>query len=414
MYTGFVVYSRDNRPIGVVSSNEEKSARCNLRFAPTSFASYLTAIEDKRFYCHPGIDLKGVTRAFYKNLRAMKIVQGGSTITQQVARNILRDNRKCLARKLKETLFALKLESDYTKTEILELFYNNVYWGKNIYGLRTASLEYFMKEPNKLNASEQITLITLLRGPNYYLSSQDRLEKRFHLISNSLHQRKMISPKKFTRTKNLKIKLNSSNLQIYKNDSIPFIAKTINDEELSIYSSINNVIQKEVTKHISNCHYPTSIICIHKGQVTAAGSTFGTDYPFIYRANVGSTLKPFIYNCLRENGIHKDYLFSTRCNDYLGWDIREFQPIIQDHLSLKEALIISNNNVFVNASQSIGFEKVQSYLSRIFCHSVDKFVPASILGATINGLTLYELYNVSEFVFPLMFEVQASFLGRPE
>ena len=376
-----------------MSSNGEKIAKCNLRFAPDSFESYLTAIEDRRFYYHSGIDFKGITRAICKNLRAMKLIQGGSTITQQVARNILRDNRRCLARKLKETLFALKLENDYSKNEILELFYNNVYWGKNIYGLRAASLEYFLKEPIALSASEQIILITLLRGPNYYLSNHDTLEKRFHLISNSLRERKVISSKKFARTKKLKIELNPSNLQVYKNDCIPFIAKTINKNNLSIYSSINNTVQKEVTKYISDCHYPTSLICMHKGQVTAVGSSFGTDYPFTYRANVGSTLKPFIYNCLRENGIHKDQLFSTKCNDDLCWDIRESQAIPQDILSLKEALILSNNNVFVNAAQSIGFEKVQSYLARVFSHSVNNFVPASILGATVSGITLYELVH---------------------
>ena len=73
----------------------------------------------------------------------------------------------------------------------------------------------------------------------------------------------------------------------------------------------NKEIQKEVTKYISECNYPTSLICIKEGQVIGVGSPFGTDYPFNYRANVGSTLKPFTYTFLRANGFYKDHLFST-------------------------------------------------------------------------------------------------------
>jgi membrane peptidoglycan carboxypeptidase len=390
-YQGFVVYSQDNQPIGIVSSSGEKFAKCNINFTPKKFEMFLTSIEDRRFYNHSGIDIKSITRALYENVKARKIVQGASTITQQLARNLLQDKRVSIDRKLKEIFYALKIESEYTKKEVLELYYNNVFFGKNIYGLRTASLEYFSKEPEKLSTSEQILLITLLRGPNYYLNHLDKLQNRYNFLNNSLHNKKTISSRKFNKAKKTKLRIGQKNLKIYKNDSIPFIASTINHNNYTITSSINKEIQKEIIKYISGCNYPTNLICIKEGKVIGIGSSFGTDYPFIYRANVGSTRKPFIYTFLRANGFRKDDLFPTSTNENVPWNIREVQTIKENFLSLEEALKSSNNNVFVNASYQLGIEKVQLFLANLFNSPVEKFVPASVLGAVINGISLYEL-----------------------
>lgn len=390
-YQGFVVYSQDNHPIGIVSSSGEKRAKCSINYTPKKFDTFLISIEDKRFYNHPGIDIKGITRALYRNIRARKIVEGGSTITQQLARNILRDKKVSIDRKLKEIFYALNLESKYTKKEVLELYYNNVFWGKNIYGLRTASLEYFSKEPEKLSTSEQIILITLLRGPNYYLNHLDKLQNRYNFLNNSLRDKKTISSKKFNKAKNVKLKIRQKNLKIYKGDTVPFIASTINQNNYTIVSSLNKEIQKEVIKYVKECNYPTSMICINGGKVIGVASSFGTDYPFNYRANVGSTLKPFIYTFLRKSGFRKNDLFPTNPTENVPWNIREVQSVKENFLSLENALKISNNNVFVNASYQIGFEKIQLFLADIFHLPVEKFVPASILGAVIDGISLYEL-----------------------
>jgi membrane peptidoglycan carboxypeptidase len=273
------------------------------------------------------------------------------------------------------------------------LYYNNVFWGKNIYGLRGASLEYFLKEPEQLSTSEQMILITLLRGPNFYLHHTDKLKKRYHFLSNSLHKKKILSSNKFTKINKTKIAINNNNLQTYRNDSVPYIANTIIHSDYSIYSSINKEFQIEVTKYISQCSYPTSLLCVYKGKVLGVGSSFGSDYPFKYKANVGSTLKPFIYTFLRENGTRKDALFSTKCDTNASWDIHEVESTDVDFLPLEEALIRSNNNVFVNASYKIGIEKVQSFLAKTFRQQIDNFVPASVLGATTNGISLYELVS---------------------
>lgn len=111
-YNGYAVFCYDKKPLGVVSLNGERTAYCNIKKLPKSYRQYLTAIEDKRFYQHGAIDIKGITRALYENIKTRKVVQGGSTITQQLARNIIRDNRKNIVRKLKEIFLALELEKN--------------------------------------------------------------------------------------------------------------------------------------------------------------------------------------------------------------------------------------------------------------------------------------------------------------
>ena len=203
---GYVIYCKDTdkaTPIGVASENYECKATTD--YIPNRLKEFLVEIEDKRFYEHKGIDYRGTTRALIENIKARKIVQGGSTITQQLARNLLNDNKKTISRKLRETLKAIEIESQYSKDEILNLYFNNVYFGKNLSGLRTAGLYYFGKEVVELNQSELLYLLTILRGPNYYARRPEIAISRFKFISNTLYKRNLIS--KNRNRKNLKSSL---------------------------------------------------------------------------------------------------------------------------------------------------------------------------------------------------------------
>lgn len=130
-FDGFVIYSKKDEsfvPYGVTSSNSECHAISN--YIPSSVKEVLVEIEDIRFFKHKGIDIKAILRALIVNIIVGRIVQGGSTITQQLARNLLKDNSKTIVRKLKESTLALKLERKYSKEEILNLYFNNIYFGK--------------------------------------------------------------------------------------------------------------------------------------------------------------------------------------------------------------------------------------------------------------------------------------------
>ncbi|MFT3967963.1 MAG: transglycosylase domain-containing protein [Sphingobium sp.] len=124
------------------------------------------AIEDKRFYSHWGIDPRGIARAFWQNLRAGGVRQGGSTITQQLAKGAFLTADRTAARKLREVAIAFWLELWLSKDQILERYLSNVYFGDNVYGLRAASRHYFNREPEKLSLSQAALLASVLKAPS--------------------------------------------------------------------------------------------------------------------------------------------------------------------------------------------------------------------------------------------------------
>ncbi|BDG61810.1 transglycosylase domain-containing protein [Caldinitratiruptor microaerophilus] len=135
---------------------------------PPYLVQAVLAAEDERFYQHRGIDVRGLLRAAYRNLRARRVVEGGSTITQQLARNLYLGRERTVARKLREAVYALKLETVYSKDEILELYLNTIYLGQGAYGVEVAAQTYFSKHARELTLPEAALLAGLPRGPELY------------------------------------------------------------------------------------------------------------------------------------------------------------------------------------------------------------------------------------------------------
>jgi 1A family penicillin-binding protein len=126
------------------------------------------ATEDTDFYRHHGINFKGIARAMLKNTLAMSFVEGASTLTQQLARNLFLHQQKKLSRKVAEAILAIEIERHYTKADILEMYLNQVYWGHNAYGIESAAQLYFGKHAKELNLAESAMLIGLLKGPELF------------------------------------------------------------------------------------------------------------------------------------------------------------------------------------------------------------------------------------------------------
>ncbi|MDX1581932.1 MAG: transglycosylase domain-containing protein, partial [Alphaproteobacteria bacterium] len=131
------------------------------------------AIEDRRFYSHSGIDLIGLSRAMIANLRAGSIVQGGSTLTQQLAKNLFLTPERTIRRKVQEILLAFWLESRFTKTQILELYLNRVYLGGGAYGVDAAAQRYFGKSARDINLPEAALIAGLLKAPSRFAPTND-------------------------------------------------------------------------------------------------------------------------------------------------------------------------------------------------------------------------------------------------
>src|SRR6478609_1830249 len=132
------------------------------------FITAVLAREDARFYEHQGIDWRGIMRALVRDITSGSAKEGASSITQQLARNSLPLGGRTLSRKLLEAMVALRVEKDFTKQQILELYMNRIYFGAGCYGVQTASLAYFGKDAAQLNLSEAATLAGLIRSPNRF------------------------------------------------------------------------------------------------------------------------------------------------------------------------------------------------------------------------------------------------------
>jgi penicillin-binding protein 1A len=139
-----------------------------IEHVPEIFIKALIATEDARFYSHHGLDFRGIARALYRNIRARKVLEGGSTLTQQLAKVLFLTPERSYARKLKEMTLALRIEQRYTKREILSLYLNQIYFGSGAYGIEAAAQIYFGKPAKDLNIEECALLAGLPRSPKYY------------------------------------------------------------------------------------------------------------------------------------------------------------------------------------------------------------------------------------------------------
>ncbi len=140
---------------------------------PEDYLNAVIAVEDKRFKEHFGIDIYSIGRALISNFENKKIVGGGSTITQQLAKNMYFEQKKKLTRKVAEAFVALNLEEDYTKEDIIELYVNIIYYGDGYYGLRDATQGYFGKDIDELNLNEMTLLAGIPNAPSVYQLSND-------------------------------------------------------------------------------------------------------------------------------------------------------------------------------------------------------------------------------------------------
>ena len=177
---------------------------------PKFYVKATISIEDRRFEDHGGIDLIAIGRAAWRDIRSLSLAEGGSTITQQFAKNLLFTRDKKFERKVAEVFAAIEIESRYTKDEIFELYANTVYFGSGYYGIYQASLGYFGKEPRKLNEYESAMLAGIPKAPSIYSpdASKEMASRRTDQVLYSMAQCGAITREEADRIKTLMLKTN--------------------------------------------------------------------------------------------------------------------------------------------------------------------------------------------------------------
>lgn len=202
-----------NKSNNINALNNKDPLYLKSALIPKDVKNAFLAIEDKDFYNHGGISIKAISRSIYSMFtNDWKITQGGSTITQQLARNVFLNFDKNYERKVEEMFIANKLEQKFTKDQILEFYINNIYFSNNAYGINTAAMKFFNSDCTKLNLSQICFLVAIPNDPTYYdpIKHLNNTLQRRNLVLEKMKEYNYITDEQYKIAINYKIVLNLS------------------------------------------------------------------------------------------------------------------------------------------------------------------------------------------------------------
>ena len=202
-----VFYDKNGKVASKITANRNEGV--SIKQVPLNMQHAVVAIEDRRFYEHHGIDFIGITRALLRNLKAGGTVEGGSTITQQLAKNVFLNPKKTYKRKLDEIFIARKIEKKYTKPEIMQMYLNQIYFGDGAWGIKKAAQKYFGKDVKDLSLSESALLAGLIKAPSA-LNPYNHMEKakeRRDVVLAAMKEQGFISDKQLKKARTEQIVL---------------------------------------------------------------------------------------------------------------------------------------------------------------------------------------------------------------
>jgi penicillin-binding protein 1A len=370
------------------------------------------ATEDRRFYHHFGVDVIGLLRAVYVNVRAHRVVQGGSTITQQLAKNVFLSPERSLRRKVQEVLLALWLEHKFTKDQILTIYLNRVYLGAGTYGVEAASQRYFGKSAAQLSPHEAAVIAGLLKAPSRFspTTDPDRARARAHDVLNNLVEAGYMTPQQAAAADQqpLRVAANTHGrgaryFTDWLADTVPGFAGFM-DRDLTVVTTLDarlqHVAEDDIARYLArdgarlNASQASFLAMSPDGAVRAMVG--GRDYATSQFNRVteahrqpGSAFKPFVYLAAVEYGITPDDRFSDGPITIGDWSPHNFDSIQHGMITAREALARSVNTTTVRVAQKIGIDRVVNVASRLGIGSPLRRDLATSLGA--SEVTLLEL-----------------------
>lgn len=389
---------------------------------PSSIWKALLGTEDFRFLEHRGVDPLAIIRAVIVDLLAMKFVQGGSTLTQQLMKNLFLTNERSLARKFKELIFALYIENIMEKEEIITLYLNEVFWGTiqgvQLKGYHAASLAYFNKQPRELSDFEATVLVSLLKGPTYYRPSSniDGLNLRATAVYKRLQDLNLMSRSaenfwKADDWNNFKKKyvenINRNHFKIYNRLS--------KNSEMVLGAFEKYVFYDAVLKNRERLSERAQGADIAIKAIIANKDCEGFDCKnaFSYYSKlerdkrvsitneyhqIGSLFKPIVYDTFIKFGRKYDEEVSTQnitLNLKSGpWSPKDYSKAHEDKILLKTALQKSKNIPLIRIASEVGFDKMEESLGLLIPRLKTPLAeyPAQLLGAI--ELSLEEVFLV--------------------
>ncbi|MGA7826757.1 MAG: PBP1A family penicillin-binding protein [Geobacteraceae bacterium] len=377
-YTSIKVYDHKGRFVGRLPA--ESRYWVSLNQIPLFLQRALVAIEDVRFYQHGGIDIRGIARAFMKDVVKGKMVEGGSTITQQLIKNKYLSREKTLDRKLTEARMAMAFERKYSKKQILEMYFNEIYFGNGAWGIAQAARLYFDKTPEQLNESECALLAGVPKAPGRYNPFADpaTVKARRDLVLARMAELDLITARQkriLTAQPIVTVKRNEAPYylaQIKSKLIERYGPKIIEQGGLDVISAMDlplqNVAEQAVREGVRQIApgLEGALLSIDpaNGDVLAAvGGTNYTQSPynraFVAKRQPGSAIKPFIYAAALEKGftastLMNDMPVSYKRGENDSWQPQNYGKELYGELTLRQALAYSNNIIAVKLLEAIG------------------------------------------------------------
>ncbi|MDA7848080.1 PBP1A family penicillin-binding protein, partial [Sulfurospirillum sp.] len=369
---------------------------------PARIIEALVAIEDTSYFEHRGVNFEAIFRAIIKDIKAMKLVEGASTITQQLVKNTVLTREKKIIRKLKEVLLAFKIENELTKEQILERYFNHVYFGHGYYGIKTAALGYFHKNLDALTLKEISILVGLPKAPSSYdptrnidlsLSRANRVLYRMHALGwigekeyrSSLAELPIVYDETLTKNRapyivDEVIKRASREYEDFRTGGyeihlgIDLRLQTLARESLKLgYDEIFKRHPNDTNSSIMN----GALVSLDSKSGDILAMVGGVDYKkshfnraVMSKRQPGSAFKPFIYQKALDVGYSTmseipdiSRVYTDKATDE-DWKPKNYEENFEGLLTLKEALVHSRNLATINLLNALGLDGVYKELKK--------------------------------------------------
>ena len=418
----------------LVPDNKEERVLVSLEELPNQLIDTLLLIEDRDFYHHHGVSPISIFRALFNNIRAGRTVQGGSTLTQQLAKNMFLTRERTLARKIKEALIALVLELRYSKDQLLEAYINEVYLGQNyangVYGFGLAAQFYFSKNINELSHAQMALLIAQVKGPSYYdpWRHPERAIERRDLILRLMFEHQLLSLVDFEQAVKSELSIRSNRrlakkkypayLQLVNAELNQHLPSFTQKSGIKVFTGFSHrsqqLLEQSVAKQLpllerqfqqQDLEAAMVVTDIASAEIRALVGGRESGYAGFNRAlnakrHIGSLIKPAIYAAALER--YQEYNFATVLDDKAitlkngtgkKWQPKNYDGKYRGQVSLIEGLVYSLNVPTINLGMSLGLDNVADAIKTLGYQHKFQMRPSVLLGAiNMSPLEINQLY----------------------
>jgi penicillin-binding protein 2D len=416
------IYAEDGQVLDMIHQGQNRTY-VPLEYIPDHLRHAFLAVEDRNFYNHFGFDVKRIGGAVLANIRNRSFVEGASTITQQLARNLYLDHDKTIERKVREAIYTAQLEMHYSKDDIFEQYLNQIYFGHSAYGVEAAAHIYFGKSVQELSLAESVLIAGIPKGPRYFSPwlNEENAKNRQELILHLMYRQGYISEAELNAALQERLRILDESHEREEGEMAPYfrdyVRKVVTTEMdipeevfdqggLSIYTTLDADMQEKAEQKLRE-NLPEdrplqgALLAIESETGYIKAMVGGKDYaesPYnrvFANRHPGSAFKPLLYYTALENGFTPMTLMRSEPTTFMYDEDQEYTPrnfndrYAYGDITLERAIAQSDNIYAVKTLMHLG---EQAFVDQLPSFGFDRsFQPLPSLALGAQNVTLYEM-----------------------